>query len=84
MEDTKENRRRYTDMNKKALKTAGIYTVIALVIFEALACLVVLFDPEGGMLRVNLGNPIHHAIMVIIAIAFGIYTYIKESRKGNE
>ena len=84
MEDTKENRRRYTDMNKKALKTAGIYTVIALVIFEALACLVVLFDPEGGMLRVNLGNPIHHAIMVIIAIAFGIYIHIKETRKGNE
>ena len=80
MEDTKENRRRYTDMNKKALKTAGIYTVIALVIFEALACLVVLFDPEGGMLRVNLGNPIHHAIMVIIAIAFGIYTYIQEGK----
>jgi p-aminobenzoyl-glutamate transporter AbgT len=71
-------------MNKKALKTAGIYTVIALAIFEAMACLVVLFDPEGGMLRINLGNPIHHAIMVIIAIAFGIYTYIKESRKGNE
>ncbi len=56
-------------MNKKALKTAAIYTVIALVIFEALTCLVVLFDPEGGLLRVNLGNPIHHAIMVIIAIA---------------
>ncbi len=71
-------------MNKKALKTAGIYTVIALFIFEALACLVVLFDPEGGILRINLGNPIHHAVMVIIAIAFGIHTYIRESRKGNE
>ena len=71
-------------MSKKALKTAGIYAVIALVIFEALACLVILFDPEGGMLRISLGNPIHHAIMVIIAIAFGIYTYIRESRKGNE
>ena len=71
-------------MNKKALKAAAIYTVIALVIFEALACLVILFDPEGGMLRVNLGNPIHHVIIVIIAIVFGIYTYIKESRKDNE
>ena len=71
-------------MNKKALKTAGIYTVIALAIFEAMACLVVLFDPEGGMLRINLGNPIHHGIMVIIAIAFGINTYVKESRKGNK
>ena len=71
-------------MNKKALKTAGIYAVIALVIFEALACLVVLIDPEGGMLRINLGNPIHHAIMAVIAIAFGIWIYIRESRKGNE
>lgn len=71
-------------MNKKALKTAAIYTVIALVIFEALACLVLLFDPEGGMLRVNLGNPIHHAIMAVIAIAFGICTYIRESRRSNE
>ena len=71
-------------MNKKALKKTCIYTVIALVIFEALAGLVVLIDPEGGMLRINLGNPIHHIIMVIIAIAFGIYIHIKESRKGNE
>ncbi len=71
-------------MNKKALKTTGIYTVIALAIFEALACLVVLFDPEGGMLSINLGNPLHHAIMVVIAIGFGIYIYIRESRKGKE
>lgn len=71
-------------MNKKALKTTAIYTVITLVIFEALACLVVLIDPEGGMLRINLGNPIHHAIMAVIAIAFGIWIYIRESRKGNE
>ena len=71
-------------MNKKALKTTAIYTLITLVIFEALACLVVLIDPEGGMLRINLGNPIHHAIMAVIAIAFGIWIYIRESRKGNE
>lgn len=71
-------------MNKKALKITAIYTVITLVIFEALACLVVLIDPEGGMLRINLGNPIHHAIMAVIAIAFGIWIYIRESRKGNE
>ena len=71
-------------MNKKALKTAGIYSLIALVIFEALACLCVLIDPEGGMLRVNLGNPIHHAIMIVAAIAFGIYTYIRESKKGKD
>ena len=71
-------------MNKKALKTAGIYAVIALVIFEALVCLVVLIDPQGGMLQVNLGNPIHHAIMIVIAIAFGIYTYIRESKKDKE
>ena len=71
-------------MNKKALKTTAIYTVITLAIFEVLACLVVLIDPEGGMLRINLGNPIHHAIMAVVAIAFGIWIYIRESRKGNE
>ena len=71
-------------MNKKALKTAAIYTVIALAIFEALAGLVLLFDPEGGMLRVNLGNPVHHLIMIAIAVAFGVSTYIKESKKDKE
>lgn len=71
-------------MNKKAVKTAGIYSVIALAIFEALACLCVLIDPEGGMLRVNLGNPVHHLIMVVVAIGFGIYTYIREAKKGKE
>lgn len=71
-------------MNKKALKTAGIYTVIALAIFEALAGLVLLFDPEGGILRINLGNPIHHAIMAAAAIGFGVCTYVRESRKGSE
>ena len=71
-------------MDKKALKTAGIYTVIALAIFEAMVCLVVLIDPEGGMLRVNLGNPIHHAIMVAAAIAFGISTYIRECKKNKK
>ena len=71
-------------MNKKALKTAGIYALIALVIFEAMALLAVLIDPEGGMLRVNLRNPVHHAVMVVAAVAFGISTYIRESRKSKE
>ena len=43
------------------------------------------FAPNGRLrASINLGNPIHHAIMAIIAIVFGICTYIKESRKGNE
>lgn len=40
--------------DKKALKSAGLITVIALVVFEAVALLVQLVDPEGGLLRVDL------------------------------
>jgi len=45
--------------DKKALKSAGLITVIALVVFEAVALLVQLVDPEGGLLRVDLRNPVH-------------------------
>ena len=47
--------------DKKALKSAGLITVIALVVFEAVALLVQLVDPEGGLLRVDLRNPVHRS-----------------------
>ena len=70
-------------VDKKALKAAGLITVIALLAFEAVALLVILFDPEGGLLRINLCSPVFHAVTTAAAILFGVSVYIRECRKNK-
>ena len=70
-------------MDADALKAAALLTVIALVVFEALSMLVTWIDPSGGLLRIDLHNPILHIIIVIAALAFGLSTYVRESRKNK-
>ena len=67
--------------DKKALKSAGLITVIALVVFEAVALLVQLVDPEGGLLRVDLRNPVHHGILAAAALLLGVSAFLRERRK---
>ena len=67
-------------LDKKALKSAGLITAIVLLVFEAIAALVILIDPEGGLLRVDLRNPVHHAVIAAAALAFGVSAYIRERR----
>ncbi len=67
--------------DKKALKSAGLLAVIVLSVFEAVAFLVQLVDPEGGLLRVDLRNPVHHLIIAAAALLFGVSAYIRERRK---
>ncbi len=69
--------------DKKALKSAGLITAIVLFIFEAAAFLVQLLDPEGGLLRVNLRNPVHHLIIAAAALLFGVSAYIRGCRKKD-
>ena len=45
-------------MNKKALKEAVLLAVIVLAAVEAIAFLVQLIDPQGGLLRIDLKNPV--------------------------
>ena len=70
-------------VDKKALKAAGLITVIALLAFEAVALLVILFDPEGGLLRIDLRSPVFHAATAVAAILFGVSVYVRERRKNK-
>ena len=70
-------------MNKKAIKTAALTAVIVLVVFEALAFLVTLIDPAGELLRINMGNPLLHVVIVIAALGFGVSAYVREQKKGE-
>ena len=68
-------------MNKSALKTAGLIAVIALLAFEALSFAVTLLDPQGGILRIDMGKPLSHVIIAAVALVIGVYIYVRESNK---
>ena len=79
----KEKVMKMNKVDKKALKAAGLITVIALLAFEAVALLVILFDPDGGLLRIDLRSPVFHAVTAAAAILFGISVYVRERRKNK-
>ena len=68
-------------MNKNALKTAGLVAVIALLALEALSFVVTLIDPQGGILRIDMGKPLSHVIIAAVALVIGVYIYVRESKK---
>ena len=70
-------------MNKKAMKAAALIAVIVIVVFEAIAFLVTLIDPAGGLLRISMGSPLLHVIIVIAALGFGVSAYVREQKKGG-
>lgn len=74
---------RMNKADKKALKAAGLITVIALLAFEAVALLIILFDPEGGLLRIDLRSPVFHAVTAAAAVLFGVSVYVRECRKNK-
>ena len=67
----------------KALKAAALLAAIVLVVFEALSVLVTWIDPSGGLLRIDLHNPMLHVIIVIVALVFGLSAYVREYRKNK-
>lgn len=69
-------------MNKKALKQAALVAAIVLAGFEALGFLVQLIDPQGGLLRVDMRNPVVHGVIVVAALVIGVIMYIRE-HSGN-
>ena len=71
-------------MKNKALKNAALITAVTLIVFEGLSVLVTLFDPAGGILRINLQNPLLHVAIVIAALIFGVSAYIKEKKNSND
>ena len=68
-------------MDKKALKTAALIAVIVLAVAEGLFLLIHLLDPQGGLLRIDIANPLHHGVIVIAALAAGIAAYRREHAK---
>ena len=70
-------------MNKKALKEAVLLAVIVLAAVEAIAFLVQLIDPQGGLLRIDLKNPVGHAVILAAALAAGVIRYAGESSKNK-
>ncbi len=71
-------------MNKEALKAGALMTAVVLVVFEAVAGLVQLVDPQGGLLRVDYSNPVQHVIILAAALGFGVCACIRKNRKdGN-
>ena len=71
-------------MNRKALKEAVLLAVIVLAAVEAIAFLVQLIDPQGGLLRIDLKNPVVHAVILVAALAAGIFRYIGGSTKKSD
>ena len=70
-------------MNKKALKDAVLLAVIVLAAVEAIAFLVQLIDPQGGLRRINLKNPVVHAVSLAAALAAGVIRHAGESSKNK-
>ena len=70
-------------LDKKALKPAGLTAAIVLCVFEAIAVLVVLIDPEGGLLRIDISNPLLHAAIAAAALVLGVSAYIRESKNNR-
>ena len=72
-------------MNKAALKQGALIAAVTLVVFEGIATLVQLIDPQGGILRVDYRNPVQHVIIVAAALCFGISAYYGTRKKdGNK
>ena len=71
-------------MKNKALKNAALIIAVTLIVFEGLSVLVTLFDPAGGILRINLQNPLLHVAIAIAALIFGVSAYIKEKKNSND
>ena len=70
-------------MKKAALKNAALIAAIALVVFEGIATLVQLIDPQGGLLRVNYRNPVQHVIIIAAALGFGVAAYCRAYKKNK-
>ena len=70
-------------MNRKALKEAVLLAVIVLAAVEAIAFLVQLIDPQGGLLRIDLKNPVIHVVILAAALAAGVFRYIGGSAKKS-
>ena len=65
---------------KKALQMAG-FVLIAL---EAVALLVMMISDLKNYLRMEIGNPVHQVIFVVIALAAGGYVYLRECMKAKK
>ena len=72
------------EMDKAALKNAVLIAAIVLVVFEGIATLVQLIDPQGGLLRVNYRNPVQHIIIIVAALGFGIVAYFQYVRRTRK
>ena len=70
-------------MDKKALKAAVPGAVIVLAVIEGLFLLIHFVDPQGGLLQVDIANPLHHGILVAAAAAVGIIVYRQEHAKNQ-
>ena len=68
-------------MDRKALKAAALTAVIVLAVAEGLFLLIHLLDPQGGFLRIDIANPLHHAVVAIAALGAGITAYRREHAK---
>ena len=71
-------------MDKKALKAAVLGAVIVLAVIEGLFLLIHFVDPQGGLLQVDIANPLHHVILVIAAVIAGIIVYRQEHAKTGK
>ena len=71
-------------MNRKALKEAVLLAVIVLAVVETIAFVVQLIDPQGGLLRIDLKNPVVHVVILAAALAAGVFRYIGESTKNSD
>ena len=65
-------------MNKKALKSAVLVTIVTLVVFEAIGCLGLLINKDSANTYVDFKNMAYQSVIIVISLGVGISAYFRK------
>ena len=65
-------------MNKKAMKSAVLVTIVTLVVFEAIGCLGLLINKDSANTYVDFKNMAYQSVIIVISLGVGISAYFRK------
>ena len=71
-------------MNKQALKNAAKLSLITLAAFEVIGCLGLLLNKDSSALYVDFRNIAHQAVVIVISLGVGVFSYIRDSKADKK
>ena len=71
-------------MNKQALKNAAKLSLITLAAFEVIGCLGLLLNKDSSALYVDFRNIAHQAVVIVISLGVGVFSYIRDIREDKK